>query len=166
MRVGMGYDVHAFDESRPLILGGVTVQDHGGLAGHSDADVVSHAVADALLGAAGLGDLGAHFASDAVPEGISSLQILARTAALLAGAGFTIVNVDVTVVIQNVRIAPHRLEMVSRVAGALGVDAGRVSVKSTTTDHLGFAGKGEGAAGIAVALVDAGPGPVGKPPPG
>ncbi|MEX0790690.1 MAG: 2-C-methyl-D-erythritol 2,4-cyclodiphosphate synthase [Actinomycetota bacterium] len=158
MRVGMGYDVHAFDESRPLILGGVTIQDHGGLAGHSDADVVSHAVADALLGAAGLGDLGTHFSADAVAEGESSLQILARTAALLADAGFTIVNVDVTVVIQNVRMAPHRLEMVSRVAGALSVEPGRVSVKSTTTDLLGFAGRGEGAAGIAVALVEGGPG--------
>lgn len=158
MRVGMGYDVHAFDQIRPLILGGVTIQDHGGLAGHSDADVVSHAVADALLGAAGLGDLGTHFSADAVPEGVSSLQILARTAALLADAGFTIVNVDVTVVIQNVRMAPHRLEMISRVAGALGLDPGRVSVKATTTDQLGFAGRGEGAAGIAVALVDGGPG--------
>lgn len=158
MRVGMGYDVHAFDQSRPLILGGVTIQDHGGLAGHSDADVVSHAVADALLGAAGLGDLGTHFSADEVPEGVSSLQILARTAALLAEAGFTIVNVDVTVVIQNVKMAPHRPEMISRVAGALGLEPGRVSVKSTTTDHLGFAGRGEGAAGIAVALVDGGPG--------
>jgi 2-C-methyl-D-erythritol 2,4-cyclodiphosphate synthase len=158
MRVGMGYDVHAFDESRPLILGGVTIQDHGGLAGHSDADVVSHAVADALLGAAGLGDLGTHFSADAVPEGVSSLQILARTASLLAEAGFTIVNVDVTVIIQNARMTPHRLEMVSRVAGALGLEPGRVSVKSTTTDLLGFTGRGEGAAGMAVALVDGGPG--------
>src|SRR5690606_4808276 len=132
--------------SRPLILGGVTIQDHGGLAGHSDADVVSHAVADALLGAAGLGDLGTHFSADAVPEGVSSLQILARTASLLADAGFTIVNVDVTVIIQNVRMTPHRLEMVSRVAGALGLEPGRVSVKSTTTDLLGFTGRGEGAA--------------------
>lgn len=157
MRVGLGYDVHAFDEGRPLILGGVTIQDHGGLAGHSDADVVSHAVTDALLGAAGLGDLGTHFSSEMVPEGVSSLQILARTAVLLADAGFTIVNIDATVVIQNVRMAPHRLEMVSRVAGALSIDHRRVSVKSTTTDHLGFAGRGEGAAGIAVALVDGGP---------
>ncbi|CAN5772011.1 2-C-methyl-D-erythritol 2,4-cyclodiphosphate synthase [soil metagenome] len=158
MRVGMGYDVHAFDQSRPLILGGVTVQDHGGLAGYSDADVVSHAVADALLGAAGLGDLGTHFSAELVPEGVSSLQILARTAALLAGAGFTIVNVDVTVVIQNVRMAPHRLGMISGVAGALSLQPGQVSVKSTTTDHLGFVGRGEGAAGVAIVLVDGGPG--------
>ena len=157
MRVGLGYDVHAFDESRPLTLGGVTIKDHGGLAGHSDADVVSHAVADALLGAAGLGDLGTHFSAEMVPEGGSSLQILARTAVLLADAGFTIVNIDATVVIQNVRMTPHRLEMVSRIAGALSIDPSRVSVKSSTTDHLGFAGRGEGAAGIAVALVDGGP---------
>jgi 2-C-methyl-D-erythritol 2,4-cyclodiphosphate synthase len=154
MRVGLGYDVHAFDESRPLVIGGVTIRDHGGLAGHSDADVVCHAVADALLGAAGLGDLGTHFSSDDVPEGFSSLQILARTAVLLADAGFTIVNIDATVVIQNVRMAPHRPEMVARVAAALSLDPGQVSVKSTTTDLLGFAGRGEGAAGIAIALIE------------
>lgn len=153
----MGYDVHAFDEKRPLIIGGVRIKDHGGLAGHSDADVVSHAVADALLGAAGLGDLGTHFSADDVPEGVSSLQILARTAVLLADAGFTIVNIDATVVIQQVRIAPHRLEMAARVAGALSLDPRRVSVKATTTDHLGFAGRGEGAAGFAVALIEGGP---------
>lgn len=154
MRVGLGYDVHAFDESRPLVLGGVTIRDHGGLSGHSDADVVCHAVADALLGAAGLGDLGTHFSSDDVPEGFSSLQILARTAELLAAAGFTIVNIDATVVIQNVRMAPHRPEMIGRVAAALSLDPGQVSVKSTTTDLLGFAGRGEGAAGIAIALIE------------
>ncbi|HYN99485.1 MAG TPA: 2-C-methyl-D-erythritol 2,4-cyclodiphosphate synthase, partial [Actinomycetota bacterium] len=121
MRVGMGYDVHAFDDSRPLILGGVEISKSGGLAGHSDADVVCHAVADALLGAAGLGDLGTHFPADAFPEGGSSLQILARTAELLAEAGYTIVNVDATVVIQNVRMAPHRQQMASRVAEALGL---------------------------------------------
>ncbi|HVL51810.1 MAG TPA: 2-C-methyl-D-erythritol 2,4-cyclodiphosphate synthase [Actinomycetota bacterium] len=154
MRVGMGYDVHAFAEDRPLVLGGVTVRERGGLAGHSDADVISHAVADALLGAAGLGDLGTHFSADAVKEGVSSLEILTRTAALLAGSGFSIVNVDATVVIQQVRMAPYREEMVTRVAAALGVDRARVSVKATTTDHLGFTGRNEGVAGLAVALVD------------
>lgn len=157
MRVGLGYDVHAFDAGRPLILGGVRIREYGGLAGHSDADVASHAVADALLGAAGLGDLGTHFSADQVPEGVSSLEILARTAALLAGAGFSIVNVDVTVVIQNVRLAPHREEMAVRISGSLGVQRSRVSVKATTTDHLGFAGRGEGAAGVAVALVQESP---------
>lgn len=155
MRVGMGYDVHAFDESRPLVIGGVTIQDRGGLAGHSDADVVSHAVVDALLGAAGLGDLGTHFSADSVPEGVSSLELLTRTAAMLVDRGFSIVNIDATVVIQNVRMSPYRQEMIARVAGALGIDPGRVSVKSTTTDHLGFAGRGEGAAGLAVAMVEA-----------
>lgn len=153
----MGYDVHAFEPGRPLVLGGVTIPGATGLAGHSDADVVSHAIADALLGAAGLGDLGTHFAADVVPEGVSSLQILARTAALLAGAGFTIVNVDATVVIQEVRMAPYRSKMAKCVAAALGVDPARVSVKATTTDHLGFAGRGEGAAGLAVALIDGDP---------
>lgn len=153
----MGYDVHAFDDARPLILGGVRIQDSGGLGGHSDADVVSHAVADALLGAAGLGDLGTHFSPDQVPEGISSLQILSRTAVLLTEAGFTIVNVDATVVIQQVRVAPHREAMVQRLAEALGLHPAQVSVKATTTDHLGFTGRAEGAAGVAVALVDGGP---------
>ncbi|HEX2178522.1 MAG TPA: 2-C-methyl-D-erythritol 2,4-cyclodiphosphate synthase [Actinomycetota bacterium] len=157
MRVGMGYDVHAFEPGRPLVLGGVTIPDATGLAGHSDADVVCHAIADALLGASGLGDLGTHFAADAVPEGVSSLQILARTAVLLAGAGFTIVNVDATVVIQEVRMAPYRRQMAECVAAALGIEPAQVSVKATTTDHLGFAGRGEGAAGLAVALVDGGP---------
>lgn len=152
----MGYDVHAFDASRPLVLGGVTIPDAPGLAGHSDADVVSHAIADALLGAANLGDLGMYFSPETVAEGVSSLQILARTAALLADAGFTIVNVDATVVIQNVRMAPHRQQMAECVAGALSIDPAQVSVKATTTDHLGFAGRGEGAAGIAVVLVDGG----------
>jgi 2-C-methyl-D-erythritol 2,4-cyclodiphosphate synthase len=152
----MGYDVHAFDEGRPLVLAGVTIPDAPGLAGHSDADVVSHAIADALLGAANLGDLGMYFSPETVSEGVSSLQILARTAALLADAGFTIVNVDAMVVIQNVRMAPHRQQMAECVAAALSIDPAQVSVKATTTDHLGFAGRGEGAAGIAVVLVDGG----------
>jgi 2-C-methyl-D-erythritol 2,4-cyclodiphosphate synthase len=152
----MGYDVHAFDDSRPLVLGGVTIQDQGGLAGWSDADVVCHAVADALLGAAGLGDLGEHFPADALPEGASSLQVLARTAVLLADAGFSIVNIDAVVVIQRVRIAPHRRLMAERIAEALSIDPSRVSVKATTTDWLGFAGRSEGAAAMVVALVDRG----------
>ena len=154
MRVGLGYDVHAFDDSRALVLGGVTVQDQGGLAGWSDGDVLCHAIADALLGAAGLGDLGEHFPADALPEGASSLQILARTAVLLADAGFSIVNVDAVVVIQRVRMAPHRRLMVERIATSLSIEPARVSVKATTTDWLGFTGRSEGAAGMAVALID------------
>lgn len=153
MRVGMGYDVHAFDPERPLVLGGVIIGQTGGLAGHSDADVISHAIADALLGAAALGDLGEHFPAGALPEGVSSLQILARTAALVADAGYTIVNVDATVVIQQVRIAPHRQAMTERLAGAMSIDVSRVSVKATTTDRLGLTGRGEGAAGMAIAVL-------------
>jgi 2-C-methyl-D-erythritol 2,4-cyclodiphosphate synthase len=156
VRVGLGYDVHAIDESRALVLGGVTIQEQGGLAGWSDADVVCHAIADALLGAAGLGDLGEHFPADALPEGASSLQILARTAVLVADAGFDIVNIDAVVVIQRVRMAPHRRLMVERIAEALSIEPSRVSVKATTTDWLGFTGRSEGAAGMAVALVDRG----------
>lgn len=154
MRVGLGYDVHAFDAVRPLILGGVTIRESGGLAGHSDADVVCHAIADALLGAAGLGDLGEHFPAESVPEAMSSLQILARTAALLADAGYRIVNVDATVVVQQVRIAPHRVLMAERISGALSIATSDVSVKATTTDLLGATGRGEGVAGMAVALVE------------
>lgn len=156
MRVGMGYDVHAFDPDRSLVLGGVTIQEQGGLSGHSDADVVSHAVADALLGAAGLGDLGEHFPANSMSEGASSLRILARTAALLADAGYVIVNIDATVVIQHVRVAPHRKQMEQAIAGALSIEETQVSVKATSTDGLGLTGRGEGAAGMAVALVHRG----------
>lgn len=156
MRVGIGYDVHGFDEHRPLVLGGVQISEAHGLAGWSDADVASHAIADALLGAAGLGDLGTHFSQRQVPEGISGLQLLSSTAALLAAAGFSIVNVDATVVIQEARIAPHRQLMIARIAQALGLPPSRVSVKATTTDGLGFAGRREGSAGLAIALLEGG----------
>lgn len=152
----MGYDVHAFDPSRTLVLGGVTIDGAPGLAGWSDADVVCHAVADALLGAARLGDLGTHFPEEAVAEGSSSLEILARTAKLLSEAGYRIVNVDCMVVVQSVRVGPHRPEMERRIGTALGIDPGAVSVKATSTDHLGFVGREEGAAGMAVALVEPG----------
>lgn len=152
----MGYDVHAFDPSRTLVLGGVTIDGAPGLAGWSDADVVCHAVADALLGAARLGDLGTHFPEEAVAEGSSSLEILARTAKLLSEAGYRIVNVDCMVVVQSVRVGPHRHEMERRIGTALGIDPGAVSVKATSTDHLGFVGREEGAAGMAVALVEPG----------
>jgi 2-C-methyl-D-erythritol 2,4-cyclodiphosphate synthase len=157
LRVGTGYDAHAFDDTgspRPLVLGGVTIAGAPGLAGRSDADVVSHAVIDALLGAAALGDLGDHFPASAVPEGVSSLELLSRTRSLLEAAGFRIANVDVTAVVQHVRLAPHRDEMRARIAAALGLDPGAVSVKATTTDRLGFTGRGEGAEAIAVALVE------------
>ena len=154
MRIGTGYDAHAFDDARLLVLGGVTIPGAPGLAGRSDADVVSHAVIDALLGAAALGDLGDHFPAQAVPDGVSSLDLLSRTRSLLAAAGFRVVNIDVTAIIQNVRVGPHRDEMRSRIAAALGIDRDAVSVKATTTDRLGFSGRGEGAEAIAVALLE------------
>ncbi|MCA1840270.1 MAG: 2-C-methyl-D-erythritol 2,4-cyclodiphosphate synthase [Actinomycetota bacterium] len=155
MRVGIGYDVHAFDEGRALVLGGVTIDGSPGLAGWSDADVVAHAVIDALLGAAALGDIGEHFSEDSVPEGSSSVELLAKAASMVTQAGFRIVNVDVVVMVQDVRIAPHRGEMVDRMAEALGISPGSVGLKATTTDRLGFVGKGEGAAAMAVASVEA-----------
>lgn len=154
MRVGMGFDVHAFDASRPLVLGGVVIEGAGGLAGWSDADVVSHAIADAILGAAGLGDLGSYFPKDAVPEGASSQLLLAEVARLVGVAGYRLANVDCVVVAQAVRISPHRSAMETTLASTLGVGRGTVSVKSTTTDHLGFTGRSEGIAAMAVALLE------------
>lgn len=154
MKVGLGCDVHAFDKSRPLVLGGVTIEGAPGLAGWSDADVLSHAVMDALLGAAGLGDLGEHFPEEAVEEGVSSLELVRRTALLIKEAGYRILNVDCQIGIQDVRIAPFRSEIQKRIAEALGVDTGMVNVKATSTDRLGFVGRAEGAVGMAVAAVD------------
>lgn len=153
MRVGIGYDVHAFSPGRKLILGGVFIEGAPGLGGWSDADVLAHSVADALLGAAGLGDLGAQFPEDRVAEGSSSLEILNRTASFVSEAGFLIENVDATVVLQEVRIGPYCSEMAKTIAQALGIDAARVSVKATSTDRLGSIGKGEGAAAMSVALI-------------
>ena len=153
MRVGLGFDAHAFDPARPLVLGGVVVPDAPGLAGHSDADVVSHAVADALLGAAGLGDLGSMFPPTEVWRDASSLEILAASAVAAREAGWELVNADVTVIAERPRLAPYRAGMSVRVAEALGAEAGVVSIKATTTDGLGFTGRGEGIAAIAVVLL-------------
>jgi len=157
MKVGLGYDVHAFDPSRPLVLGGVTVEGSSGLAGWSDADVLSHAIVDAMLGAAGMGDLGAHFSTEEVPEGISSLDLIAQTAAMVSGAGYQVENVDAVVVVQDVRLSPYREEMQNRLAMALNIEASAVNVKATTTDRLGFVGAGEGAVGMAVVLLSRAP---------
>lgn len=154
MRVGLGYDVHAFDAARPLVLGGVTVDAPMGLAGWSDADVLIHAIVDAMLGAAGLGDLGAHFSSEDLPEGISSLELMAKASTMVAEAGYRISNVDGVVAIQDVFISPYKKEMERRISEALGVESGAVNVKATTTDRLGFVGKGEGAVGMAVVLLE------------
>lgn len=154
VRTGTGFDAHAFADDRPLVLGGVEIPGHAGLAGHSDADVLSHAVADALLGAAALGDLGSRFPDDDRWRGESSLVILRETAALVQGAGYAVVNVDVSVIAQAPRLAPHRDRMRTNVASALGVPEDAVSVKATTTDHLGFTGRGEGIAALAVATIE------------
>lgn len=146
--------MHAFDSTRRLVLGGVTIDGAPGLAGWSDADVLCHSVMDALLGAAGLGDLGSHFPEDRVNEGVSSLELLRRTQQLVDDAGFRIVNVDCLVAIQDVRILPHRENIQSRMSEALRIDASMINVKATSTDRLGFVGRLEGAASMAVALVE------------
>lgn len=153
LRVGSGFDAHGRDSARPLVLGGVEIPGAPGLAGHSDADVVCHAIADALLGAAGLGDLGAHFPGDERWRHASSLDILRTIAALLAGEGWRVVNIDATVVAEFPRLAPQRASMAANVAGALGVRPEAVSIKATTTDGLGFTGRSEGIAAFAVALL-------------
>jgi len=155
--IGLGYDVHAFalpEDRRPLILGGVNVPFDRGLAGHSDADVLCHAIADALLGAARLGDIGQHFPdSDPQYKGANSLSLLMQTGQLLRSQGFTILDIDSVIVAQNPRLAPYREAMRANIAGVLGLDIGAVGVKATTTEQLGFAGRGEGIAAQAVALV-------------
>lgn len=154
MRVGIGFDVHRFDESRPLVLGGVTVPGGPGLAGHSDADVVCHAVADALLGAAALGDIGDHFPeTDPQWKDVSSVHLLAGVREMLTGRGLTVSSVDATLLLEAPKIAPHRAAMRANIAKALDLDVDRVSVKATTTEGLGTVGRGEGAACMAVALL-------------
>jgi 2-C-methyl-D-erythritol 2,4-cyclodiphosphate synthase len=157
LRVGIGFDAHAFADGRRLVLAGVEVPHARGLAGHSDADLVAHAVTDALLGAAGGGDIGSLFPSDDPKlEGVSSLALLGEAWQTLARRGWSIVNIDAIVIMQEPRLAPHREAMRDSLAVALGVDRDRVTVRASTTDHLGFAGRGEGAACQAVALL-AGP---------
>ncbi|MGI8774580.1 MAG: 2-C-methyl-D-erythritol 2,4-cyclodiphosphate synthase [Actinomycetota bacterium] len=153
MRIGHGFDAHAFVPGRPLVLGGVTIEHPRGLTGHSDADVVAHAIADALLGAAAMGDLGRHFPPDERWKNASGATILEATASLLRHAGFEVVNVDATVVAEAPRLAPHLEAMISIISAALSLSPGAVSVKATSTDGLGFTGRGEGAACFAVALV-------------
>ncbi len=154
VRVGQGYDAHQLTAGRKLILGGVEIPHPTGLAGHSDGDALTHAIADALLGAAALGDIGQHFpSSDASLESISSRVILERVVQLLAAYGWRPGNVDGTIVAQNPRMAPHISEMRRRLADSLGLELEAVSVKATTTDRMGFAGREEGIAAFAVATV-------------
>lgn len=155
LRIGHGYDVHRLTEGRPLILGGVTVPYEKGLAGHSDADVLTHAVMDALLGAAGLPDIGNLFPdNDAAFLNISSIYLLQQVAKKLDEAGVQVVNIDATLVAQAPKIAPYRLEMRQNLAAALGIEVEQVGVKATTEEHLGFTGDGSGMTAHAVVLLE------------
>ncbi len=154
MRVGFGYDVHAFEAGRPLMLGGVEIPHTHGLLGHSDADVLLHAICDALLGAAALGDLGRHFPdTNSSFKGISSLLLLKKSVELIRSAGFDVSNIDATIVAQRPKVSPFIVPMREEIARAVQVNVSCVSVKATTTEHLGFAGRGEGIAAYAVVLL-------------
>jgi 2-C-methyl-D-erythritol 2,4-cyclodiphosphate synthase len=155
MRIGFGFDVHRFVAGRPLILGGIEVPFELGLAGHSDADVLCHAIIDALFGAAALGDIGEHFPdTDARYENISSLELLAGAAGSLRDSGFTIVNIDSTLALEEPRLAGFRQPMRLKISEALGIGPAGVSVKATTTEGLGFTGRREGVAAYAVVSVE------------
>jgi 2-C-methyl-D-erythritol 2,4-cyclodiphosphate synthase len=154
LRVGLGVDAHAFSDGVPLVLGGVAIESPRGLAGHSDGDVIAHALIDALLGGAGLGDIGSLFPpGEAEWEGASSLDLLRRAAAQVHEAGWELVNADCILIGEEPRIAPLREQMRERLAEAVGADAERINVRATTTDKLGFTGRGQGLAAQAVALV-------------
>ncbi len=155
MRIGHGYDVHQLVEGRKLILGGVDIPYEKGLLGHSDADVLLHAISDAILGAVAEGDIGKHFPdSDPAYKGISSIKLLRHVMSLADTRGYRIGNVDATIVAQRPKLAPYIQEMRANIADALGCETNRVNVKATTTEQLGFAGRGEGIASYAVALIE------------
>jgi 2-C-methyl-D-erythritol 2,4-cyclodiphosphate synthase len=154
LRIGHGYDVHRLVENRPLILGGVHLPYDKGLLGHSDADVLTHAIMDALLGALALGDIGKHFPdSDPTYKGADSLQLLRHVAALIDAQGYTVGNIDATLLAQRPKIAPHILQMRENLASVLGIAATQISVKATTEEGLGFTGEGLGIAAHAVCLL-------------
>lgn len=154
MRIGQGYDVHKLVEGRKLILGGVTIPFDQGLLGHSDADVLVHAVMDALLGAAALGDIGQHFPdTDPQYKGVSSVQLLERVGKLLEEKGYVVENIDATVIAQQPKLLPYRPQMAENIAAALQLPVDKVSVKATTEEGLGFTGKGEGIASQAIVLL-------------
>jgi 2-C-methyl-D-erythritol 2,4-cyclodiphosphate synthase len=154
LRIGLGVDAHAFSDGVPLVLGGVAIESPRGLAGHSDGDVIAHALIDALLGSAGLGDIGSLFPpGEPEWEGASSLELLRRAAAQVHEAGWELVNADCVLIGEEPRIAPLREQMRERLAEAVGADAERINVRATTTDKLGFTGRGQGLAAQAVALV-------------
>ena len=154
MRIGIGYDIHRFQEGRPLVLGGVTLPGETGLGGHSDADVLLHAVIDALLGAAGLGDIGQRYPpDDPAYAGADSRRLLAEAGAAVEDAGYRPQNVDATLIAERPKLAPHLARMRQAIGEALGLDAARVNVKATTNEGIGAVGRGEGIAAIAVALL-------------
>jgi len=155
MRIGQGFDAHALKPGRTLVIGGVTIPHSTGLEGHSDADVLLHAICDALIGAAALGDIGRHFPdSDPQFKGVDSRVLLRKTAALLAAHGSRVVNVDATIIAEAPRMAPHISAMVRNIAGDLGVAESSVNIKAKTTEKLGFTGRGEGIAAEAVVLIE------------
>ena len=155
MRIGQGFDVHQLVAGRKLVMGGVEIAHDKGLLGHSDAGVLLHAICDALLGAAALGDIGRHFPdTDARYRGIDSRELLRHVGKLLIDRGHRVVNIDATIIAQAPRMAPHIPAMVANIAADLGVAAGGVNVKATTTEKLGFAGRGEGIAAQAICLIE------------
>ncbi len=155
IRIGHGYDVHRLTEGRKMIIGGVEIPSEVGFLGHSDADLLLHAIMDALLGASGLGDIGRHFPdSDEKYRGISSMHLLVLVRKMLTERGYTVSNVDATLIMQKPKIAPYVERMVANIAFALEIEADRVNVKATTEEHLGFTGSCEGAAAHAVALIE------------
>lgn len=155
MRVGMGYDVHKLTKDRDLILGGVTIPWEKGLLGHSDADVLIHAIMDALLGAAALGDIGKHFPdTDPAYKGISSVKLLSHVMELLKSNGFSVGNVDAVIIAQKPKMAPHIPQMKRNLAEAMGISENRVNIKATTEEGLGFTGREEGSASQAVCLLE------------
>ncbi len=154
IRIGNGFDVHAFAAGRPLVIGGVTIPHDRGLAGHSDADVLLHAIADAILGALALGDLGRHFPdTDPQWKGVDSRALLRHVAGLASARSYVVGNVDATVIAQAPKIAPHVASMRANIAADLGCEVDGVSVKATTTERLGFTGRGEGIAALATVLL-------------
>ena len=155
MRIGIGYDVHRLVEGRSLILGGVSIAYDKGLLGHSDADVLVHAICDALLGAAGLGDIGSHFPDDDPQyKDISSLKLLSQTCRLLTDKGYRIVNLDATILAEAPKLAPHRQKMQTNLADTMNISADNINIKATTTEGLGVIGKGKGIGAMCIAMID------------
>ena len=155
MRIGQGFDVHAFVAGRKLVIGGVEIEYERGLDGHSDADVLLHAICDALLGAAALGDIGWHYPdTDPAFQGVDSRTLLKEVGKKISAEGYRIVNIDATIIAQAPRMAPHVARMIGNIAADLGLKPAAVSVKATTTEKLGFTGRGEGVAAQAVALIE------------